>query len=97
MELVLTDKQLEKIMGDPSLRSSVVDQLAQKSHNAIAELLGEHVGRKFPFPVAFAERISGFSEKWIRANIPLIKAEGQRDNVEFGDLIDAMNDRKVKA
>lgn len=69
---------------------------ARLAHEAITSELGEHVGRKFPVPISLAVRISGWSEKWIRRNLKIIEAEGQHDAIQFGDLIDAMEQRKNK-
>lgn len=94
--LTLSDQQFKKLISDPDFKKEVAKEQARLAHEAITSELGEHVGRKFPVPISLAVRISGWNEKWIRRNLKIIEAEGQHDAVQFGDLIDAMEQRKNK-
>lgn len=96
MIIELTDKQLKSLLKDKEFRSEIVNRQAGLIHENIISELGCYVGRRFTFPISLASRLSGFNEKWIRRNLPIISTEGHADVVEFGDIISAMNERKSK-
>lgn len=94
--LAITDAQLRQLMRDEQFRAELVQEQARLIHQEIVTELGDHIGRKFTIPVSMAVRLSGFNEKWIRRNLPIVTAEGQNDAIQFGDLTDAIEQRKTK-
>ena len=82
------------------MRADIIKETAMKIANdwrdSVLRELGCYLGEKAAIPVSLAIRFSGFNDKWIRRNIPIIKAEGQADAIEIKDLKDAMERRKDK-
>lgn len=83
-------------MRDPDFRKELVAEQARLVHEEMCRELGEAIGASFPVPISLASRVSGWNERWIRRNLPLIEAEGQHDAIEWGDLRQAMQSRKNK-
>ena len=81
-------------------RDEVLDRVAVKVAEAITQSildeLGLYVGEALQVPVAFAARLTGWNEKWIRRNLPLTEAEGQVAMVQMADIKTAIQTRKSK-
>lgn len=82
------------------MRAEIIDKAALNvSERYISEILteiGGCLGDKTAIPLSLATRIAPWNERWIRRNLPLIKAEGQVDAIQISDLLNAMETRKNK-
>ena len=94
--IALTDAQLDSLMADSGFRSEVAKWMSVEAHKSLAKRFGSMVGEKFPIPISVATRLSGFSDSWIRRNLPLITGEGVTTQIEFGKIVEAMEDRETK-
>jgi hypothetical protein len=92
--MTLTPEQWADMRADiiKAAAAGVVESYCQ---DILAEI-GAYLGKKTAIPLSLAVRISPWNEKWIRRNLPIIKAEGQVDSIELGDLTTAMENRKNK-
>lgn len=79
-----------------ALIASTAKEIAAGFHESVLQEIGCFLGRKAALPLSLASRITGFDVKWIRRNLPVIKAEGQIDSIQLGDLVEAMEKRKDK-
>ncbi|MGE9268384.1 MAG: hypothetical protein ACQKBY_09830 [Verrucomicrobiales bacterium] len=95
MTITLSNEQFKELMADQEFRKEFAREQARMAHDALVEEFGGCIGKAFPIPVPMAIRLSGFNDKWIRRNIPLIKVEGQHDAIAYGDLIEAITKTKV--
>ena len=92
----LTDAQLDGLMSNSDFRNALAKSMSVEAHKSLAKRFGSMVGEKFPIPISVATRLSGFSDKWIRRNLPLITGEGVTTQIEFGKIVEAMEDRETK-
>lgn len=96
MLLTLSDTQFRSLMRDEEFLKNLAREQAALIHEEMCKELGEAIGSNFPVPISLASRVSGWNERWIRRNLPLIEAEGQHDSISWGDLKKAMENRKNK-
>lgn len=86
-----TDEQF----GDPEFKSMVAEAYAEQLLLAQRKEVEEFIGGSVAIPISFAVRLTGWNEKWIRRNLPIIQAEGQAASVQLSDIKSAIQSRKV--
>lgn len=92
----LSDEQLDRALADPELRRELIKELVANAHFLLVKRFGEFLGDKFLIPISVATRLSGFSDKWIRRNMTLVSGAGLTTQIEFGKIVQAMEDRETK-
>jgi len=91
VDVIISDEQFR----DPEFQGKLAEACADKFAKDLSKIMDSSLGAFFPIPISMAKRLSGYSECWIRRNLPIIKTEGQVDSIQFVDLQNAINMRKV--
>jgi len=90
----LTNEQWMDLRGDLITRTA--EMISAKYAGEVLEELGMFLGAAAGLPVSLVARITGWNDKWIRRNLPVVKAEGQFDSVMLCDVKEAIFNRKDK-
>lgn len=85
-----TDEQF----ADPDFKRMIAHSYAEKLLEAQREEVSEFLGGAVAIPISFAVRLTGWNEKWIRRNLPIIQAEGLVASVQLSDIKHAIETRK---
>ena len=92
--MTLTPEQWADLRAD--IIKAAAAGIVENYCTEILREIGAYLGEKTAIPLSLAVRFTPWNEKWIRRNLPIIKAQGQVDSIEIKDLKEAIERRKNK-
>ena len=88
--MIFTDAQISEAMRMAAM------EMADRMEAALETTFGSSIGSSVCVPVALAARVAGMSPQHARRVLPIITLEGAQDQVQFGDIMEYIKERKSK-